>query len=175
EGVAIFAFQLPPLPGSTGGLPVQMVIQSSQDHRVVFDAMDKIKQAAMASGLFAVVDSDLDFNSPLVNINIDRSKANDLGISMQAIGDALAVLVGENYVNRFALDGRSYDVIPQVARAQRLSAEMLVGQYVKAANGAQVPLSTLVSFDMSISALRRSRASCWIWCGSLTGWASASL
>ncbi|MBC7210972.1 MAG: efflux RND transporter permease subunit, partial [Pseudomonas sp.] len=38
EGVAIFAFQLPPLPGSTGGLPVQMVIQSSQDHRVVFDA-----------------------------------------------------------------------------------------------------------------------------------------
>jgi len=150
EGVAIFAFQLPPLPGSTGGLPVQMVIQSSQDHRVVFDAMDKIKQAAMASGLFAVVDSDLDFNSPLVNINIDRSKANDLGISMQAIGDALAVLVGENYVNRFALDGRSYDVIPQVARAQRLSAEMLVGQYVKAANGAQVPLSTLVSFDMSI-------------------------
>ena len=75
EGTSIFVFQMPPLPGSTGGLPVQMVIQSSQEHRVVFEAMEKIKQAAMASGLFAVVDSDLDYNSPVVQVRIDRAKA----------------------------------------------------------------------------------------------------
>ncbi|MBU6959702.1 MexW/MexI family multidrug efflux RND transporter permease subunit [Pseudomonas sp. CVAP len=152
EGMSIFAFQLPSLPGSTGGLPVQMVIQSSQDHRVVFEELERIKQAARASGLFAVVDSDLDFNSPLVNIKIDRTKANDLGISMQAIGDSLAVLVGENYINRFALNGRAYDVIPQVPRNQRMSGELLVGQYVEAANGAHIPLSTLVSFEMAVEA-----------------------
>ena len=41
---------------------------------------------------------------------------------MQSIGDTLALLVGENYVNRFNLDGRSYEVIPQVPRADRLTA-----------------------------------------------------
>ena len=40
---------------------------------------------------------------------------------MQSIGDTLALLVGENYVNRFNLGGRSYEVIPQVPRAERLN------------------------------------------------------
>ncbi|ALL67616.1 RND multidrug efflux transporter [Paraburkholderia caribensis MBA4] len=152
EGVGTFAFQLPSLPGSTGGLPIQMVIQSSQDYHSVYLAMEKIKKAARESGLFSVVDSDLDFNSPLINIRINRSKANDLGISMQEIGESLAVLVGENYVNRFALDGRSYDVIPQLPRSERMSGDVLVGQYVRATNGQPIPLSTLVSFDTKVEA-----------------------
>ena len=43
-------------------------------------------------------------------MDIDRAKANSLGVTMKATGDTLAVLVGENYVNRFGMDGRSYDV-----------------------------------------------------------------
>jgi multidrug efflux pump len=96
--------------------------------------MEKIKKSARDSGLFSVVDSDLDFNSPLVNVHVNRSKANDLGISMQEIGESLAVLVGENFVNRFALDGRSYDVIPQLPRSERMSGDVLVGQYLRLAS-----------------------------------------
>ena len=77
--------------------------------------MEKIKAAARKSGMFIVVDSDLDFNQPVIHVKIDRSKANDLGITMQSIGDTLALLVGENYVNRFNLNGRSYEVIPASA------------------------------------------------------------
>ena len=83
EGSNIFAFQLPPLPGSTGGLPVQMVIRSPSDHRTVYEAMESFKKAARESGMFIVVDSDLDFNQPVVEVRIDRSKANDLGITMR--------------------------------------------------------------------------------------------
>ncbi len=47
------------------------------------------------------------------------------------------MLVGENYVNRFGMDGRSYDVIPQSLREQRISPESLARYYVKSASGAR--------------------------------------
>ncbi len=145
EGMQAFVFSLPPLPASIGGLPVQMVIDSTGDFTSIFQAMEKIKNAARKSGLFIVVDSDLAFNQPTIEVAIDRSKANDLGITMQAIGDTLALLVGENFVNRFNLGGRSYEVIPQVARVDRLSQETLTRYYVTSSGGQQVPLSNLVT------------------------------
>ncbi|MGC5702544.1 MexW/MexI family multidrug efflux RND transporter permease subunit [Pseudomonas sp. NFXW11] len=150
EGNSIFVFQLPPLPASTGGLPVQLVIRTTEDYRSLYQAMEEIKAKARASGLFAVVDSDLEFNNPVTEVRIDRSKANSLGIRMQDIGNTLAVLIGENYTNRFALQGRSYDVIPQSSAAQRLTPQALNGFYVDTDSGTQVPLSTVVSLQDSI-------------------------
>jgi multidrug efflux pump len=57
----------------------------------------------------------------------------------------LALLVGENYVNRFNLGGRSYEVIPQVTRVDRLTPDTLTQYYVSAPSGQPVPLSNLVS------------------------------
>ena len=148
EGLSAFVFSLPPLPATIGGLPIQMVIYSPGDYKTIYLEMEKIKAAARKSGMFIVVDSDLAFNQPVIHVKIDRSKANDLGITMQSIGDTLALLVGENYVNRFDLGGRSYEVIPQVPRTQRLSAETLTRYYVKSAAGQPVPLSNLVTLSM---------------------------
>ncbi|OPA93316.1 multidrug efflux protein [Pseudomonas fluorescens] len=145
EGNSIFVFQLPPLPASTGGLPVQMVIRSTEGYRSLYQAMEELKTQARASGLFAVVDSDLAFNNPVTQVRIDRSKANSLGIRMQDIGTTLAVLIGENYTNRFALQGRSYDVIPQSQASRRLTPQDLNDFYVDTDTGQQVPLSTVVS------------------------------
>src|SRR5437879_12308151 len=78
EGVNAFAFNLPPLPGGPGGLPVQMVINSTEGFQAVYDQMVKLKDAARKSGLFIVSDSDLDFNQPVVKVNIDSSKASAL-------------------------------------------------------------------------------------------------
>jgi len=147
EGMNAFAFSLPPLPASIGGLPVQMVIDSTGDFTSIYETMEKIKDAARKSGLFIVVDSDLAFNQPTIRLDIDRNKANNLGITMQAIGDTLALLVGENYVNRFNLEGRSYQVIPQVPRVERLNPETLTRYYVNSAAGQPVPLSNLVTFS----------------------------
>ncbi|WP_426420376.1 multidrug efflux RND transporter permease subunit [Bradyrhizobium genosp. A] len=149
EGVQAFAFNLPPLPGGPGGLPVQMVINSTAGFQAVYEQMEKLKGAARKSGMFIVSDSDLAFNQPTVNVNVDRAKAQDLGINMQNIGSALAILGGGNYINRFNLEGRSYQVIPQVPRAQRLSPEALGNYYVATSTGQQVPLSTVVSIETS--------------------------
>src|SRR5438105_1777595 len=125
-----------------------MVIYSTGGSREIYLAMDKIKAAARKSGLFIVTDSDLDFNQPTIQVKIDRSKDNELGLTMQSIGDTLALLVGENYVNRFNLGGRSYEVIPQVTRVDRLTPDTLTQYYVSAPSGQPVPLSNLVSLDV---------------------------
>ncbi|MGE8307024.1 MAG: MexW/MexI family multidrug efflux RND transporter permease subunit [Pseudomonas kermanshahensis] len=151
EGSSIFAFQVASLPGSSGGLPVQMVLRSAQDYPVLYQTMEVLKQRARESGLFSVVDSDLDYNNPVVKVSIDRAKAASLGISMQDIGESLGVLVGEQYLNRFALFGRAYDVIPQSIQDQRLTPSALNRQYVRAEDGSLVPLSTVVRLDMQVA------------------------
>ncbi|WP_335953225.1 MexW/MexI family multidrug efflux RND transporter permease subunit [Acinetobacter higginsii] len=150
EGTSIFVFQNPALPGSTGGLPVQMVLRSAQDYATIYQTMENIKQKARESGLFVVVDSDLDFNNPMLKIEVDRAKANSLGIRMQDIGEALATLVGENYVNRFSMLGRAYDVIPQSIKSQRLTPQALTQQFVRTDQGTLIPLSTIVRLNEQV-------------------------
>ncbi|MBC3948607.1 efflux RND transporter permease subunit [Pseudomonas folii] len=144
DGETLTAIQLPPLPGSSGGLPVQMVLRSPNDFSTLFETAEQIKRAAYASGLFLYVQNDLAFDSPQAHVAIDSTKAREMGVTMQAIADTLAVLVGENYVNRFNFHDRSYDVIPQVQAGDRMTPDDLGRFYVKASSGALVPLSTVV-------------------------------
>ncbi|MEJ1937924.1 efflux RND transporter permease subunit, partial [Nostoc sp. NIES-2111] len=120
-GLQIFMFSPPALPGSTGGLPVQMAVYSTSGYPVVYQVMEKVKKAARDSGMFVVVDSDLAFDTAVLSIDIDRSKANELGVTMQSVGDTLALLLGGDYVNRFNLAGRAYPGIPQTPRGARLN------------------------------------------------------
>lgn len=148
EGQMVFAFSVPALPGSTGGMPVQMVIRSTQDYETVWRVMEQLKEEATKSGMFMITDSDLNFNTPVVELRIDRNKANQIGVTMQSIGDTLSLMIGENYINRFNLSGRSYDVIPQVPRSDRMTPELLTQYYVRTASGEMVPLSTVVNISM---------------------------
>ncbi|RIV82349.1 multidrug efflux protein [Aurantiacibacter xanthus] len=147
-GVFATSFQDSPLPAGSGGLPVQMVIRSSDDFAQIYETLEAIKGAAWGSGLFAFVDSDLAFDSPEAHITIDRAKAGEMGVSMAEIADTLAILVGENYVNRFNWHDRSYDVIAQVPQARRLAPDDL-GQFrVRTASGSLVPLATVASVEI---------------------------
>ncbi|WP_186097874.1 efflux RND transporter permease subunit [Burkholderia gladioli] len=148
DGETLTAVQLPPLPGSSGGLPVQMVLRSPDDFKVLYETGEKIKAAAYASGLFLYVQNDLSYDSPQAHITIDNAKASEMGVTMQSIADTLAVLVGENYVNRFNFHDRSYDVIPQVRGTERMTPEDLGRFYVKTTSGALVPLSTVTRVEM---------------------------
>src|ERR1019366_3396787 len=87
EGVNAFAFNLPPLPGGPGGLPVQMVINSTNGFPARYEQMIKLKDAARKSGLFIVSERDLDLKQPVVRIKVDRSTPSDLGITMANMGN----------------------------------------------------------------------------------------
>ena len=150
EGVAAFIFPPPSLPGNSGGPPAQMVVRGPGDYREIFEVMNQIKEITRNSGKFIFVDSDLTFENSTIHIVVDSLKANQLGITMASIGNTLSLMVGGNYVNYFNMNGRAYQVIPQVARADRLRAEDLARYYVPTIHGTSVPLSTVVSFKNTI-------------------------
>ncbi len=149
-GAQIIAFSPPALPGSTGGPPLQFVIRTIADYRQLADVMAKVETAARESGLFIFTDSDLKFDLPQIELKIDADKANRLGLSMQEIGTSLATLLGGNYVNRFSLQGRSYEVIAQAPRDFRLSPEWLTRYQLRTASGDLVSLATVASVSTSV-------------------------
>lgn len=144
-GLQIFAFNLPSLPGTGEGLPFQFVINTPGDYAALLQVAERIKQRAEASGKFAFVDIDLAYDKPELSIDIDRAKAAQMGVSTQELGTTLATLLGEQEINRFTLDGRSYKVIAQVERAYRDNPDWIGRYHVKNAKGELVPLATLVT------------------------------
>jgi multidrug efflux pump len=75
----------------------------------------------------------------------DRDKVASLGLNLQQVGLDLGTMLGGDYVNRFSIEGRSYKVIPQVTRAQRLTTDQLKDIYVSGPNGKLVQLSTFAT------------------------------
>jgi multidrug efflux pump len=156
-GLQTAAFPRPSLPGSGGGLPVQFVITSDADYQRLDEVAGQLIGTAMASGKFVFLQKSVEFKRPKTTLVIDRDRAGDLGISMADIGRNLATLLGDNDVNRFSLEGRSYKVIPQVAREFRLDQAMLDNFYLRSGAGEQVPLSSLIRVDSTIEPSKRTQ------------------
>lgn len=146
-GIQVFLFGMESLPGSGGGVPVQFVVTTTDDYRSLAQVADQLVNEAMQSGLFMFIDSDLKFSKPELQVSIDRDKAAQLGVSMQAIGSALSTLLGEGWINRFAVQGRSYKVIAQASPETREDGSWLNRYYVRTVTGDQVPLSTIIRLD----------------------------
>ncbi|WP_436639350.1 efflux RND transporter permease subunit [Microbaculum sp. FT89] len=156
-GIKGSVFSPPPLPTSGAGFPVSFVVQTTADYEQLLQVTDRIVEAARDSGMFLFLDTDLKFDTPQTIIKIDRDKAGAIGVSMRDIGATLAMMTGGNYVNLINLGGRSYQVIPQVPRADRLIPEQLGGYYVKTASGDMVPLSSLVEIDQEVAPISLNR------------------
>lgn len=144
-GIKAFAIIPPPLPGGGNGTPIQFVIKTTNDFQSLFDVSNRLIEKARNSGLFIFLDNSLKFNQPEINLQINRAKASDLGLNMESIGSSLTSALSGSYVNFFNLQGRSYQVIPQLQRESRLTPGQLGQIYVHADNGSMVPLSTIVS------------------------------
>jgi multidrug efflux pump len=140
----------PSLPGSGGGLPLQFVIQTDSGYKELDQLSDQLITTAMQSGRFAFMMKDVEFTRPKATLVIDRNRAADLGLTMSDIGKNLSGLLGDRYVNRFSLLGRSYKVIPQVDDLSRLDTGKLDQFYVRTQSGGQVPLSSLMHIEKSV-------------------------
>ncbi|HAT2105208.1 TPA: MMPL family transporter [Legionella pneumophila] len=144
-GLNAFAIVPPPLPGGGGGPAVQFVVKTTNDFQSLMDVSNKLTEKARNSGLFIYIDNSLKFNQPQVEFSINRAKASEMGLDMRALGSSLTSALSGNYINYFNLEGRSYQVIPQLARKFRLTIEQLGQIYVKTLNGTMVPLSTVIT------------------------------
>ncbi|EOD78877.1 RND multidrug efflux transporter [Grimontia indica] len=148
-GINATAYQMPSLPGASGGLPIQFVITSPADFETLYAVGNKILEKAKASPLFVYTDVNLKYDSGLVQLKIDREAAGAYGVTMQAIGATLGTMMSGGYINRVNIDGRSYEVIPEVERVYRANPHLISQFYVNAQNGEAIPLSSLVSFTVN--------------------------
>jgi multidrug efflux pump len=141
----------PALPGG-GNFPVEFVISSTTEPEQILDFARQLQQIAATNGIFAfppVIDTRID--QPEMELVIDRDKVAALGLNLQSVGSDLAALVGGNFVNRFSLAGRSYKVIPQLKRIERLNAAQLGDNYVQGPNGKLIPVSTFAHFEKHVT------------------------
>ena len=145
-GIRVIPTTPPALPGG-GNFPVDFVIASAAEPEQVSQLADQIVRKAMASGLFIFADSDVKFDQPQTEVVFDRDKLRSQGVDLSQAGQDLSTMMGGNYVNRFSIQGRSYKVIPQVKRVERLTADQLSQIYVKGSADKLVPLSTFASLE----------------------------
>jgi len=131
----------PALPGG-GNFPVDFVIASPGEPQQLVTFANQLVQKAMQSGIFIFADSDLKYDQPQAEVVFDRDKLRSQGVDLSQAGQDLSTLLGGNYVNRFSIQGRSYKVIPQVKRVERLTPEQLSQIYVTGSQNKMVPLST---------------------------------
>ena len=92
---------------------------------------------------------DVKVDLPEAEIVIDRERVADLGMSLRDIGNDLSSMLGGSYVNRFNIDGRSYKVIPQIKREDRLNPEQLKSIYVSGPGGELVTLGSIATIERS--------------------------
>jgi multidrug efflux pump len=144
-GVQAFTFAPPSLPGGGDGLPIQFVLRTIGDSAQAYEVAEQIRQEAMKSGKFIVVQNSISYETPRARIVIDRDRAAALGVQVSEIGNTLGALVGGASISKFDRDNRSYDVVSQVRQQDRLNPERLAEYYVRASDGSMVPLSALVS------------------------------
>ena len=147
-GLEVAAIIPPPLPTPGGrGFPVEFVIGSTASVEVLQEAADDVLARARESKKFVFLKSDLKIDKPRNTLRIDRDKAAALGIDMRQLSGDLSAMLSGAYTNRFSLDNRSYKVVPQVRRADRLNPDQLASYYTRARDGRLVPMAAVVTLD----------------------------
>ncbi|ADR21884.1 multidrug resistance protein [Marivirga tractuosa] len=143
-----FAFQQQTIGGRRGGLPIQYVIQAT--------SLDKLQavlpafiEKASNNPTFTIVDQDLKFTKPQIDIQIDREKARSLGISVIDVARTLQLGLSGQRFDYFIMDGKQYQVIGQVQRNDRNAPVDLRSLYVRAENGQMLQLDNLVTLGES--------------------------
>jgi multidrug efflux pump len=145
-----------PLP-SGGSMPIEFVIRSTAEHREMLEYAEQLVIYANTQAnepnqapTFYFADSDLKFDKPQVAIDIDKDKVASMGLNLTDVARDLGSMLGGGYVNRFVNDGRSYRVIPQVERGERLNADQLLDYHVRGPGGQLIPLSTIATLKETV-------------------------
>ncbi|GAA5025467.1 multidrug resistance protein [Marivirga lumbricoides] len=143
-----FAFQQQTIGGRRAGLPIQYVIQATSLEKLQ-EALPKFLERAQQNPTFTIVDQDLKFTKPQIDIQIDREKAKSLNISVIDIARTLQLGLSGQRFDYFIMDGKQYQVIGQVQRNDRNDPLDLRSLYVRAGNGEMVQLDNLVKLGES--------------------------
>ena len=132
------------------GQPVQFVLQNTNAEKLKA-VLPKILEAAQKSKVLTGVDADLKFNKPELRITIDRLKASELGVSVQAISRTLQLALSNQRLGYFTKDGKQYQVIGQVERKNRDDPGDLKNIFVTNNSGQAISLINLLEISEDVT------------------------
>ena len=145
EGARTFVSQEPTISvGFSRGLPVQYVIQAPNVEKLR-EVLPQFLDEARSQSELAFVDVDLKFNKPELQVDIDREKADNVGVSPLDVAQSLQLALAEQRVGYFVRDGEQREIIAAVEKEDRNEPLDLTGLYVRSASGEPVLLDNLVS------------------------------
>jgi hydrophobe/amphiphile efflux-1 (HAE1) family protein len=136
--------------GSGSQLPVQFVIQNL-DFKKIQDVLPKFLDAARKDSIFSNVDVNLKFNKPEINLTVDRLKATNLGVNESDISSTLQLALSGRRYDYFLRNGKQYQIIGQVERAERSQPADITALYVRSKTGKLIQLDNLVKAEESSS------------------------
>jgi multidrug efflux pump len=149
-GVLAFPNAPPSLGQSIRDRPVSFVVTSSDSYDAMGRTVGLIVADVMKNPNFLGVDTDLRLNKPELNITVNRERAADMGVSVEAIGRAIETMMGGRQVTRFKRSGDQYDVIVQVEADARNTPDDINKIFVRNQANQMVPLSSLVRVQETI-------------------------
>jgi multidrug efflux pump len=145
-GVRIMVF-LPRGLGQRGpNTPVEFILQGP-DYQSLAAWRDVVLAEARQSGMFGMLNSDLQETQQQVHVSIDTTRAAALGVSTREVAEALQALMTEQEVTTYTADGEEYSVIVQLEEGQRVTPTDIENLQVRAADGRLVQLSNLLKTD----------------------------
>ncbi len=132
--------------GSRGSLPVQFVLQT-QNFEKLKDVLPKFLSEARKDKTFQMVDANLKFNKPELEVSIDRIKAKDLGLSVQDVAVTLQSALSGGRLGYFIMNGKQYQIIGQMSRNDRDDPSDLNDYYVRNNRGEMIQLSNVIQVN----------------------------
>ena len=132
--------------GGFGGLPVQFVLQAPNFDRLK-EVLPKFLEKANQHEAFQMVDVNLKFNKPELNVTIQRDKAQLLGVEVVDIAQAIQLSLSNTRMAYFTMNGKQYQVVGQVDRANRDAPVDLKSLNVRTKSGEMVSLDNLVNVE----------------------------
>ena len=128
---------------SRGSLPVQFIIENL-DFAKIQSVIPKFLEAARKDKTFQNVDVNLKFNKPEFDLNIDRMRARDLGLTTYDISQALQSAFSGARSAYFIMNDRQYQVITQVVRGDRSTPTDINKIYLRNNKGESIPISSVL-------------------------------
>jgi HAE1 family hydrophobic/amphiphilic exporter-1/multidrug efflux pump len=143
----VLVLNLPPIRGlsTSGGFTFVLQDRAGSDTAQLSTVLQDVLTQARKRKEIGFVFSGFDPRVPQIEYVVDRDKVKALGIPLSDVFFTMQTFLGSFYVNDFNLFGRTYRVTAQAEGEQRNSPEDVNRFYVRAASGAMVPLSTIVS------------------------------
>ena len=143
----VLAFNPPPIQGlgATGGVSFALQATGDQTPQELADAVDVVHQKIAETGKAAMSMSSFDVKTPMLYLDIDRAKAEAMGVSTNSIFNTLQTQLGSMYVNDFNLYGKTYRVIMQSDAGYRENKNFIDQLTVPSSSGAYVPINSVAS------------------------------